>query len=79
MRDGTAAEKEEALRQFFFACSPPLRSYIRQHWPRLPEEDIDDLATEFTTLCLTGDKAHFLTYDHGRAGSPARLRTYTKS
>lgn len=76
LRDGTAAEKEEALRQFFFAYSPPLRSYIRQHWPRLPEEDIDDLATEFTTLCLTGDKAHFLTYDHGRAGSPARLRTY---
>jgi RNA polymerase sigma-70 factor (ECF subfamily) len=53
-----------------------LRSYIRQHWPRLPAEDIDDLTTEFTTLCLTGDKAHFLTYDPGRSGAPVRLRTY---
>jgi DNA-directed RNA polymerase specialized sigma24 family protein len=76
LRGGTAAEKGEALRQLFFAYSPPLRSYIRQHWPRLPEEDIDDLATEFTTLCLTGDKAHFLTYDPARTGAPARLRTY---
>jgi DNA-directed RNA polymerase specialized sigma24 family protein len=76
LRVGTAAEKGEALRQLFFAYSHPLRSYIRQHWPRLPEEDIDDLATEFTTLCLTGDKAHFLTYDAGRAGLPVRLRTY---
>ena len=76
LRGGTAAEQGEALRQLFFAYSPPLRSYIRQHWPRLPAEDIDDLATEFTTLCLTGDKAHFLTYDPGRAGPPVRLRTY---
>lgn len=76
LRGGTAAEKGEALRQLFFAYSPPLRHYIRHHWPRLPEADIDDLTTEFTTLCLTGDKAHFLTYDPGREGPPVRLRTY---
>lgn len=76
LRDGSAAEKEEALRRLFVAYSHPLRRYIRRHWPVLPETDIDDLVSEFITLCLTGDKAHFLTYDPDRAGPPVRLRTY---
>ncbi len=76
LRDGTAAERETALRQLYTAYSPPLCGYIRRHWPLLPEEDIDDFTSEFAALCLTGDKAHFLTYDPGREESPVRLRTY---
>ncbi|MES2440541.1 MAG: hypothetical protein V4584_15855 [Verrucomicrobiota bacterium] len=76
LRDGTAAEQDAALRQLFMAYAQPLRRYIRHHWPQLPEADIDDFASEFTTLCLTGEKAHFLTYDPGREGPRARLRTY---
>ncbi len=76
LRAGTAAEQEAALRQLFLAYAQPLRSYIRHHWPLLPEADIDDHASEFTTLCLTGDKAHFLTYDPAREAPRARLRTY---
>lgn len=76
LRCGTAAEKGDALRQLFFSYAQPLRSYIRQHWPRLAEEDVDDLATEFATLCLTGDKAHFLTYDPSKSEPRVRLRSY---
>lgn len=76
LRSGTAAERETSLRQLFIAYARPLRRYIRHHWPLLPEADIDDLASEFTTLCLTGEKAHFLSYDPEWQGSPARLRTY---
>ncbi len=76
LRAGTTAERDAALRQLFQSYAQPLRRYIRQHWPLLPEADIDDLASEFTTLCLTGDKAHFLTYDPAREGPRVRLRTY---
>ncbi len=76
LRAGTAAEHDAALRQLFVSYAQPLRRYIRQHWQMLPEADIDDLASEFTTLCLTGDKAHFLTYDPTREGPRVRLRTY---
>lgn len=76
LRAGTEAEQEAALRQLFLAYAQPLRRYIRQHWPLLPEADIDDLASEFSTHCLTGAKAHFLTFDAERAGPRARLRTY---
>jgi DNA-directed RNA polymerase specialized sigma24 family protein len=76
LRTGTAAEQDATLRQLFVAYALPLRRYIRQHWPLLPEADIDDYASEFTTLCLTGEKAHFLTYDPEREGPRARLRTY---
>lgn len=76
LQAGSAAEREAALRQLFIAYAQPLRRYIRQHWPLLPEADIDDFASEFTTLCLTGEKAHFLTYDPEREGPRARLRTY---
>ncbi|MES2657095.1 MAG: hypothetical protein V4689_00685 [Verrucomicrobiota bacterium] len=76
LRDGSAAEREAALRLLFAAYAQPLRRYIRQHWPLLPEADIDDFASEFTTHCLTGDKAHFLTYDPDREGPRVRLRTY---
>ena len=76
LRGGTAAEQDAALRKLFLAYAQPLRRYIRHHWPLLPEADIDDHASEFATLCLTGDKAHFLTYDPAREGSPVRLRTY---
>lgn len=76
LRVGTEAEQQVALQQLFFAYSQPLRRYIRQHWPLLPEADIDDLTSEFTTLCLTGNKAHFLTYDPERDGPRVRLRTY---
>lgn len=73
LRDGSAAEQEAALRQLFLTYAQPLRSYIRHHWPLLQEADIDDHASEFATLCLTGDKAHFLTYNPGYG---VRLRTY---
>lgn len=76
LRAGSAAEQEAALSQLFKAYAQPLRRYIRHHWPRLPEADIDDLAAEFATLCLTGEKAHFLTYEPDRAGPRVRLRTY---
>jgi RNA polymerase sigma-70 factor (ECF subfamily) len=73
LRDGSAAEQEAALDRLFMAYAQPVRHYIRQHWPLLPEADIDDVASEFTTHCLTGEKAHFLTYDPDRR---VRLRTY---
>jgi DNA-directed RNA polymerase specialized sigma24 family protein len=76
LRIGSAAEKDAALRQLFAAYFPPLRSYIRQHWPTLRPEDIEDLTSEFATLCLTGEKAHFLVYDPSHRGAAARLRTY---
>jgi RNA polymerase sigma-70 factor (ECF subfamily) len=76
LRNGSPAEKEAALRRLFSSYSQPLRSHIRHHWPLLSDSDIDDLASEFMTLCLTGDKAHFLTYNPDRAGAPTRLRTY---
>ena len=37
LRDGSAAEKEEALRRLFITYSHPLRRYIRRHWPLLSE------------------------------------------
>lgn len=76
LRSGTAEERDASLRQLFLTYATPLRRYIRHHWPLLPEADIDDLASEFTTLCLTGEKAHFLRYDPAREGPRARLRTY---
>ncbi len=76
LRDGTAAEQDAALRRLFTTYAKPVRSYIRHHWPRLQEADIEDLASEFTTHCLTGDKPHFLSYDPYREGKPVRLRTY---
>ena len=76
LRDGTVEEQETALRQLFLAYAQPLRRYIRQHWPFLAEADIDDLAAEFSTHCLTGEKPHFLTYDAQRSGPGVRLRTY---
>ncbi len=76
LRTGTPAEKDSALRQLYLTYAQPLRSYIRHHWPLLPEADIDDLASEFATHCLTGEKAHFLTYDVEQNGPRARLRTY---
>lgn len=76
MRTGTEAEQQDALQQLFFTYSQPVRRYIRKHWPLLPEADIDDLTSEFTTLCLTGDKPHFLTYEPVRDGPRIRLRTY---
>lgn len=79
LHSGTAAEKEDALRTLFASYSQPLRNYIHHHWPLLKEADIDDLVTEFLTLCMAGDQAHFLTYDPDRPGPPARLRTYLRS
>ena len=79
LRAGSAADREIALGQLFVAYAPPLRRYIRHHWPLLPESEIDDLASEFATLCLTGDKAHFLTYDPDRMDAPVRLRTYLRT
>jgi DNA-directed RNA polymerase specialized sigma24 family protein len=76
LRGGTAAEQEAALRQLFLTYAVPIRRYIRHHWPLLAEADIDDFASEFATHCLTGEKAHFLTYDPGRDGAHVRLRTY---
>ncbi len=76
LRDGTAAERDVALRALFAAYAQPVRSYIRRQWPQLAEADVDDLASEFATHCLTGPKAHFLTYDPARDGPGARLRTY---
>jgi hypothetical protein len=76
LRGGSAAEQEAALGRLFMAYAQPLRLYIRQHWPLLPEADIDDIASEFSTHCLTGEKAHFLTYDPDRPGPRVRLRTY---
>jgi RNA polymerase sigma-70 factor (ECF subfamily) len=79
LRHGSEADRETALRRLFIAYTPPLRNYIRQHWPQLGQTDIDDLVAEFITLCLTGEKAHFLTYDPWRNGSTARLRTYLRA
>ena len=79
LRNGSAAEKDIALRRLFSAYSQPLCHYIRRHWPLLPESDVDDLAAEFVTQCLTGEKAHFLTYEPARAGAPVRLRTYLRA
>jgi hypothetical protein len=76
LRGGSAAEQEAALGRLFLAYAQPIRHYIRQHWPLLPQADIDDIASEFTTHCLTGEKAHFLTYDPDRPGPRVRLRTY---
>jgi hypothetical protein len=76
LRDGSTAEKEQALRNLFLAYSTPLKRYIHQAWPMLSQADIDDLAAEFSTRCLTGENAHFLTYDSTRDGPPVRLRTY---
>lgn len=79
LREGTEEEKEAALQRLFVAYTDPLRRYIRHHWPLLPQSDIDDLTSEFITLCLTGEKAHFLTYRQELDGSPARLRTYLRT
>ncbi len=79
LRNGSAADKEFALQNLFKTYSPPLRSYIRHHWPLLAEADVDDLVSEFLTLCLTGEKAHFLTFSPDRPGPPARLRTYLRT
>lgn len=78
LRNGSAEEKQAALTRLFHAYSQPLRRHIRFHWPLLPESDIDDLSSEFMTLCLTGEKAHFLTYDPDREGPTIRLRTYLR-
>jgi DNA-directed RNA polymerase specialized sigma24 family protein len=78
LRTGSPQEKAATLPRLFAAYLPPLRHYIRHHWPLLSESDIDDLASEFLTLCLTGEKAHFLTYDQQRNGAPVRLRTYLR-
>lgn len=73
LREGSAAEKEAVFRKLYEGYSPAIGRYIRHHWPLLQESDIDDFAAEFTTLCLTGEKAHLLAYDPQR---PIRLRTY---
>ncbi len=79
LRNGPAAEADAVLRRLFVAYSQPLRHYIRHQWPLLPETDIDDLVSEFLTLCLTGEKAHFLTYQPERESFPTRLRTYLRT
>lgn len=79
LRDGSIPEQDVALRQLFTAYFLPIRRYIRQHWPLLPEADIDDLASEFATHCLTGKKAHFLTYDAGNGESRTSLRGYLRT
>jgi RNA polymerase sigma-70 factor (ECF subfamily) len=79
LRSGSEADRETALRRLFIAYTPPLRHYVHHHWPQLGQTDIDDLVAEFMTLCLTGEKAHFLTYDPWRSGSNARLRTYLRA
>jgi RNA polymerase sigma factor (sigma-70 family) len=79
LRTGSAGEQEAALHKLFSSYAQPLRRYIRHHWPLLTETDIDDLVSEFLTLCLTGEKAHFLTFDPARPGPPPRLRTYLRS
>jgi RNA polymerase sigma-70 factor (ECF subfamily) len=79
LRFGSPADQEAALARLFHAYSEPLRRHIRHHWPLLRQNDIDDLASEFMTLCLTGEKAHFLTYDAERNGSPVRLRSYLRA
>lgn len=76
LRNGTPAEQEQALEQLFLAYSQPIRRYIRHHWPHLPQEDIDDISSEFATRCLTGTKAHFMTYDPDRSDRSVHLRTY---
>jgi DNA-directed RNA polymerase specialized sigma24 family protein len=76
LRDGTPAEQEQALQKLFLSYSQPIRRYIRHHWPNLPQEDIDDISSEFATRCLTGTKAHFMTYDPDRSDRSVRLRTY---
>jgi DNA-directed RNA polymerase specialized sigma24 family protein len=76
LRNGTPADQEKALQELFLAYSQPIQRYIRHHWPLLPQEDIDDITSEFTTGCLTGDKPHFVTYDSDRPESRVRLRTY---
>jgi RNA polymerase sigma-70 factor (ECF subfamily) len=79
LRSGSSADQETAFRKLFSTYTQPLRRYIRHHWPRLSETDIDDLVAEFLTLCLTGEKAHFLTFDPDRPGPQARLRTYLRT
>ena len=79
LRHGSEADRQAALRLLFIAYTPPLRHYIHHHWPQMGQTDIDDLVAEFMTLCLTGEKAHFLTYDPWRNGSTARLRTYLRA
>jgi RNA polymerase sigma-70 factor (ECF subfamily) len=79
LRTGSSEEMEAAVHRLFTAYSQPLRRHIRHHWPQLPESDIDDLVAEFLALCLTGDKAHFLTYEPDRSGAPSRLRTYLRT
>ena len=79
LRSGSEADKEIALRKLFSAYVQPMRRHIRYHWPLVSETDIDDLVAEFLTLCLTGEKAHFLTFDSDRSGPPARLRTYLRA
>jgi RNA polymerase sigma-70 factor (ECF subfamily) len=79
LRNGSAAEQEIALRQLYFAYFKPLYHYIRRHWPQLSATDVEDLTAEFLTLCLTGDKAHFVTYNPERFGATARLRTYLRA
>jgi RNA polymerase sigma factor (sigma-70 family) len=76
LRDGSDEEKTAALHRLFRAYAPPLRRYIRHHWPLLQASDIDDLASEFITRCLTGEKAHFLTYKPALGAQQVRLRTY---
>jgi DNA-directed RNA polymerase specialized sigma24 family protein len=79
LRNGSAAEKEIALQRLFLAYSQPLCHYIRRHWPLLPASEVDDLTAEFVTQCLTGEKAHFLTYEPDHGGAPVRLRTYLRA
>lgn len=68
------------MQRLFTAYSQPLRGYIRHHWPLLQAEDVEDLAAEFLSGCLTGGKPHFLTYDPaGNSGTPVRLRTYLRA
>ena len=76
LRNGSPAEQAQALEQLFLAYSQPIRRYIRHHWPQLPQEDIDDISSEFATRCLTGTKAHFVTYDPDRSDRSVLLRTY---
>lgn len=79
LRNGTTAEKEAALQQLFIAYLQPLSQYIRRHWPLLSAWDVDDLAADFITRCLIGEKAHFLAYEPDRSGTPVRLRTYLRA
>lgn len=76
LRNGTPDERQAALRDLFLFYQPSIRIYIHHKWPRLQPPDVEDLASEFVILCLTGEKPHLLSYQQDGTGPRVLLRTY---